>query len=153
MTALAQNLGSTYGAKFGTVQTYKVGAGAHIYRFGTVALQNDGYLYPAIEDISDANKQIVVGVAQEEMDNSSGASGAKNCRVRREGRIKRMYAGSATQTVVGKLACIQDDQTVQLYGVSTTQVVMGRITEIFTTSSVYVDMIQQHQRLATDAND
>ena len=71
----------------------------------------------------------------------------------KEGRVRRQYAGTATQAQVGKLACIKDDQTVQLYGALTTKVVVGRITEIFSTSEVYVDLMQFPARLATDAND
>lgn len=153
MTALATNLGSIYGAKFGTIQTYKVAAGEHLWRFATMCVRSNGYLYAAIEDISDTEKQLVVGLALEEIDNRSGIDGAKECRVRREGRIRRQFAGSAIQVTIGKLALIKDDQTVQVYGANDGKIVMGRITEIFSVSEVYVDLMMQPKRVAEAIND
>lgn len=152
MTALTQNLGSTHTSKYGTIQTYKVGAATHIYRYATVVVRDDGYLYPAEEDISDTLKQIVIGIAQEEI-NNTGSAGAKSCRVRNDGKVRRAFAGSASQSTIGKLACIQDDQTVQIYqAVGAGHVVMGRVTEVISAAEVYVDIIDRPLRLATDTN-
>jgi hypothetical protein len=153
MTALTTNLSSTYESKYGTIQAYKVGASTHIWRYATVVLHDDGYAYQATEDVTDTLKQIVIGIAQEEIDNSLGIAGAKVVRVRREGRAKRFFAGSLAQTALGKLACIKDDQTVQLYtSGSTGKIVMGRIAELINSQEVYVDIVDRPVRLATSAN-
>lgn len=154
MAALTANLGSTHGAKFGTIQTYKVAAGEHIYRYATVVIkQSDGYLYAAVEDTSDAEKQIVVGFSLEEGDNSSGINGAKSVRARLEGRLRRNFDGSATQADIGSLACIKDDQTVQRYGALTGKIVLGRISEVIDGNTVFVNLLDKPLRLATSAND
>jgi hypothetical protein len=153
MQALTQNLGAAYGAKFGTIQSYKVAAAVHIYRFAAVVLRDDGFLYPAVEDISDTYKQLVVGLAQEEIDNTLGANGAKKCRVRREGRVIRQCATTVVQSLIGKLACLKNDVTVQKYTDSSGQVVMGRITELYSSTEVFVDLVDRPKRIATDIND
>ena len=153
MAALTTNLGSTYESKYGTIYSYKVGASTHIWRYATIVVHADGYAYQAIEDVSDTYKQVVIGIAQEEIDNSTGIAGAKTVRVRREGRAKRFFAGSVAQAVLGKLACILDDQTVQLYTSGATgKIVMGRIVELINSLEVYVDIMDRPVRLSTGAN-
>lgn len=143
--ALTQNIGSTFAAKFGTIQKYV--AGAAIFRGATVAIrQGDGLAYPATDDTSDTYKQLVVGYAME-----AAAIGA-SIRVRQDGKLKRKISGSPA-VVVGRLACIKDDETVQLYGALSCKVVVGRITEAVGSIEVFVDFTNRPARLASSAND
>ena len=150
---LSADIGSKLAVKFGEIQTYKMGVDI-IYRGAICCVrQTDGYLYPAVDDTSDTNKQVFAGVAQEGIDNSAGSVGDKSCRVRQEGRWKFKMAGAA-QADVGKLACVKDDETIQLWVSGQTTVIVGRITEIETAgSTVFVDVTDRPQRLATSAND
>lgn len=154
MTALTRNLGSMHGAKYGTIQTYKVAASQQIYRGAIVVIkQSDGYAYVPDEDTDDSEKQLVVGFAMEEKDNSSGSDGDLSVRVRRDGKMRCTFTGSAVQSDVGILACLVDDQTVQRYGSGTGKIVVGRITERINTSNVYVDLTDRPKRIAASAND
>ncbi len=156
MTALSANLGTNQRAKIeGAIQAYKVAAGVHIYRYAIVALTQAGagagYVAPMIADTSDAKKQVFVGIALEEEDNSSGDNGDLTIRVRQDSKWK-MTKASVTQTDVGKLAVNLDDATVQLYTGSGSEVIIGRITEI-SGADVFVDITEKPSRIASGAND
>ena len=148
--ALSANTGSNFAAKFGEIQTYSVGASAHIYRGAIVVIRlGNGYVFPAADDTDDSDSQLVVGHAAEEADNSSGSAGAKTVRVRQDGKVKLAFT-SVAQTDIGRLACVKDDETVQRYGSGTTKVVVGRIVQIAVAStSVWVDFSDRPLRLAT----
>lgn len=140
--ALTQSMGSRFEAKFGSIQTYIAG-GAIFYGATVVIRLNDTneYVYAAVDDPTDAYKQLVVGWATE-----SAVLGDR-IRIRREGKIKRSIPYMPS-VVVGRLACIKDDENVQLYGSSTCRVVVGRITEK-TADAVFVDFLDRPVRLAT----
>lgn len=151
--ALTENLGTTLRLKEGDIHTYPVAGGVHIYRGATVAvaLSGDtaGYAAPAIS--VDTIKQLVVGVAQEEKNATALASGALSVRVR-GGAWKRKKSGAA-QSDVGKLACIEDDETVRLYNVAAeSNIVVGRITELDDVE-VYVNFNDRPSRVAASASD
>ena len=161
--ALTANIGSQHAAKYGEIQTYPVAAGVHIYRFATVVLHgagtHEGYAAPATDDTADTLKQLVVGIAQEERDNSASSTDGVDStgkiilvRVRQEGRVRRSFP-SNTVTCVGKLACVADDETVQLYDAAKTKVVVGRITERIDEQNVFVKFDDRPTRLAVGAND
>ncbi len=145
--ALSANIGSTFAAKFGTIQTYT--AGASIYRGATVVIrQTDGLAYPAVEDIADTFKQLVVGYAQE------AAETAASIRVRMDGKLRRVFSGGGEPAdYIGRLACVKDDESVQIYDAGTGKTVAGRITEKISATAVYVDFTDRPIRLATSAND
>ena len=157
MTALTANVGTTQRAKIeGAIQAYKVAASIHIYRGAIVAVAQAGagagYASPMIADINDAAKQVFVGIALEEKNNSSGSNGDLTIRVRQDSKWKMVLA-SVTQADIGKLALNLDDATVQLYkGSSASEVVIGRITEI-SGSDVFVDITERPSRVASGAND
>ena len=146
--ALTRNVGSTQAAKFGYIQSYT--AGAAIWRGAVVVLRlatADDKVYPADgTDTTDAFKQLVIGFAME----AAAADGAA-IRVRQDGRLKLKFP-SIPASVIGRLACILDDESVQLYGVSTCKVVAGRITEKSSTH-VFVDLADRPMRLATSLTD
>jgi hypothetical protein len=142
---LSANGGSNQAAKFGTIQTYI--AGAPIFRYALVVVRlGDSKVYPAVEDITDAYKQVVIGFATEQVTAANLA-----IRVRREGHYLLTLAGSPAQAI-GRLACIKDDNTVQLWADDGhSYQVVGRITEKPDAVSVYVDLLDRPQRLATSA--
>jgi len=148
VAVLTQNLDSKLAAKFGTIQTYTVNATeVEIFRGATVVLRlTDGLAYPAVDDIEDTHKQVVVGIARENKKVGS-------IRVEEVKRIKRDCPG-CDQTYVGRIACVKDDQTVQLYGLSTCKVVVGRISEIAVEGvSVFVDLTCRLSRLVVGPYD
>jgi len=144
--ALTKNVGSTHGVKWGKIQTFAVGT-AHIFRGAIVVVRlTNGYAYPAVNDPDDSEKQLVVGFAEEEIDNSAGVAGALHIRVRQDGKI-RLNKLAADQADVGKLALILDDEAVQLYSGAEGHIVVGRITEI-ADSKVFVDLEDRPTRIA-----
>lgn len=143
--ALSANIGSTLAAKYGEMQAFT--AGGTIWRGSTVAIkQTTGLAHAAEDDPDDSEKQVVVGVAQE------AAVVTGTVRVRQDGKWKRKTATDFTGKG-GSLACVKDDETVQLYGALTCQVVVGRITEIVSTTEAYIDFTDRPSRLASGAYD
>jgi len=146
--ALTEDLGSLFQVKFGTLQVYT--AGATIYRGATIALRlATGLVYPAIlNDSPDADlNQLIVGYSR------SGAIAAASLTVQREGRVIRNFTGGTP--LVGTLACVYDDETVQAYRatVGAMNVVVGRITEVLDATRVYVDFGDRPKRIATSIYD
>ncbi|MBM3457334.1 MAG: hypothetical protein FJX77_02195 [Armatimonadetes bacterium] len=93
----------------GTVVSYPLAASTTIYKGTLVAVNAAGYLL----SISDAANLIFVGVAEDTINNSSGAAGDKSARVRKDGTFEFVYAGgNATQANVGDVVNAQDNQTV-----------------------------------------
>ncbi len=90
----------------GIIKSYKVKGSTTIYKDTMVSLTG-GYLIPA-DDISGA---YLVGVAIEKCDNSSGSDGDKSVRVVKTGEFEFNTSG-ASQSDVGKLVYVVDDQTV-----------------------------------------
>lgn len=145
--ALTRNLGSNLAAKFGTIQKYT--AGAQIYSGATVVLRlatADDKVYPATDDTSDAYQQLVLGYAME------AASEGTSIRVRQDGKLKRKFP-NMPGSVIGRLACILDDESVQVYSADTCKVVVGRITERASSTDVFVNMVDRPVRVATSLVD
>ena len=142
--ALTQNIGSQLRIKFGTIQQYT--AGGAIFKGATVVLRlatADDKVYAAVDDTADVYNQLVVGFSQEE-----ATADGDTIRVRRDGKLMREFP-SIPSSVVGRLACIKDDESVQLFGVATCKVVVGRISEVISATQVYVDLTDRPIRLAT----
>lgn len=111
-------------------------AAVNIYEGALVAINSSGYATNA----SDASGDVVVGVADETIDNSAGSAGDKKIRVRVNG-VHEFKAGfSAAQTNVGDLAYASDNQTVDLAGNLTNDVLVGRIVKIVSSSKVRVHL-------------
>lgn len=146
--ALTANVGSSLAAKFGNIQSYT--AGGVIWRGAIVVLRlatADDKVYAAVDDPTDTYKQLVVGFAQE------AAVAEGSIRVRQDGKLKLKFAAAMPDSVIGRLACIKDDENVQLYGESTCKVAIGRITERATSTEVYVNLVDRPTRLATSLLD
>lgn len=74
---------------------------------------------------------LIIGVAQETVDNSAGANGAKTIRVRR-GCFKFQQNATITETHVDAFAKLVDDQSVAVETTPTTQTssTLGRIVQV-----------------------
>jgi len=147
--ALMTNLGSNFAAKFGNIQAYT--AGAAIFRGATVVIRmatDADKVYAAVDDVTDTYNQLVVGFALE-----ATTKDGESIRVRRDGKLKRQFP-SMPVSVVGRLACIKDDESVQLWSAgSTCKAVVGRISEVANSLEVYVDLVDRPTRLSTSLID
>ena len=83
---------------------------------------------------------VVVGVADETVDNSAGSVGDLSIKVRRTGVFTFVFAGTATIADVNTLVYVTDNQTVDLVGVTTNDVLVGRILEFVSATKVRVDI-------------
>lgn len=146
--ALTANMGSNLAAKFGYIQAYT--AGAAIYRGATVVLRlslTGDKVYMASNDTSDTYKELVVGWAME-----AAAADGDTIRVRQDGKLKRKFPSMPT-SIIGRLACVLDNESVQLYGVGTCKTVVGRITEKANSTEVFVNLADRPLRVATSLVD
>lgn len=114
-------------ARHAGMQKYPVEAGETIYKGALVSIDDDGYLMPA----SDTAAHRVVGVADENVDNSGGADGALDCRVV-SGRAFLFAASSITQAMLGDVMFVVDDQTFD--ETVTNGVPCGRLVEFVSTT-------------------
>jgi len=154
---LTANVGTKLRTKWGEIQSYPVAGGVHIYRGAVVTLclagSKAGYAQPATNEADDASKQIVVGIAWEEADNSSGSNGDKNVRVYDKLKCK-LTLNNAQQSDIGKLAVVHDDETVTTYQSSGySNVIVGRISELLGGNEVFVDLSVRPARVASAAYD
>jgi len=145
--ALSANMGSNLQAKFGYIQTYV--AGGVIWRGGLIVLRlatADDKVYAAADDPTDTLEQLVLGFAME------AAVVDAAIRVRQDGKFRLTFP-SIPASVIGRLACLKSDDSVQLWSAgSTCKVVVGRITEKSSTH-VFVDLGDRPARLATSLTD
>jgi len=85
------------------VREFPVGAAVHIYRGGNAGLDPAGYL-KAFEP-----GDLFAGIAYEESDNTSGAAGAKNCRVYVQGDFELTITGVALTDIDAPVFATADD--------------------------------------------
>lgn len=119
----------------GQILSFKV-AVAKIYEGALVAINAAGYADNAGDDAN----TVVVGVADETVDNSGGSAGDLEIKVRRSGVFNFVAGFSAAQSDVNSLAYASDNQTVNLAANLTNDVLVGRIVEVVSSSKVRVDI-------------
>lgn len=119
----------------GLVLSFLQGAES-IFEGALVAINAAGY---AVNAGDDANA-VVVGIADESVDNSGGAAGDKSIKVRRSGVFTFVAAWSAAQADVNTLVYAVDNQSVDLVGTTTNDVLVGRVVEVISSSKVRVDI-------------
>jgi len=119
----------------GLVLSFLQGA-ENIYEGALVAINAAGY---AVNGGDDANA-VIVGVADESVDNSGGAAGDKSIKVRRSGVFTFVAGFSAAQADVNTLVYAVDNQSVDLAATTTNDVLVGRIVEVLSSSKVRVDI-------------
>lgn len=110
--------------KDGELLPFKVAASTKIEAGKMVAVNAAGYLVEA----SDVASIIVVGVADQTVDNSSGANGALSCNVRR-GDVycfDNSATAAVTQASVGSNVYVEDDETVAIVSGPTNDIVAGK---------------------------
>ena len=119
----------------GTILSFKQGA-EKIPEGALVMVNAAGYAVNA----TDTAGGVVVGIADETVDNSAGSVGDKSIKVRRSGVFTFVFGGTATIADVNTLVYVVDNQTVDLVGVTTNDVLVGRIVEFITATKVRVDI-------------
>lgn len=119
----------------GDVLSFKQGA-EKIPEGALVMINAAGYAVNA----ADTSGGIFAGVAEETVDNSGGSAGDKSIKVRRNGVYTVVFGGTATIADVNTLVYVVDNQTVDLVGVTTNDVLVGRIVEFISASKVRVDI-------------
>ncbi len=102
-----------------------VGAAKKIFAGSLVVAAATGYA----EAASTATTLTALGRAEETVDNTAGAAGAKTVRVRRNKAFKFANAAAdlVTQAELGKSCYIVDDQTVAKTNGGTTRSVAGKV--------------------------
>jgi len=134
--ALTENVGNEMESRIGELLHFPVKASTHVYKGSLVAIETGiGFAVPA----GDTSGHIFVGVATMEADNSSGSNGDIDVIVRRWGIIPLATAGGA-QTDVGKTVYCVDDETVDLQGDVTNDIIVGQCVEYVSATSIYVDL-------------
>lgn len=101
-----------------------------------VSINAAGYAVNA----TDAANDVFVGIADESVDNSGGSAGDKRIKVRRTGVYTVLFDGTAAQSDVNTLVYVKDNETVDIAGDLTNDVLVGRIVEVLSTSKVRVDI-------------
>lgn len=89
------------------LKAYPVAASTKIYANSLVCLNTSGYLVPAADTVG----FVCMGIADEQIDNSSGAAGDLWCKVKSP-IIARLDCTSITQAMLGRKVYVVDDHTV-----------------------------------------
>ena len=117
-------------------KAFPIMANVRIFKGTKVAINSTGFAVPA----TNAANQRVVGVADAGVDNTGGASGAKNVTVR-EG-VYRFAASSITQAMVGQMMYVVDDQTFD-DAVGTAAIKAGRLVEFISATEGWIHVKEQ----------
>lgn len=110
---------------------YLVESATSIVKGTMVAVNAGGFLVPAANTAG----LKVVGVADEDIDNSGGADGDKACRVV-SGRVFRFDATSITQAMVGSLMAVADAETFD--DVGSNQIIAGLLMEFVSATDGWI---------------
>jgi hypothetical protein len=123
MPALTQDRNTPM--KDGELIPFAVAAAAKIYAGSLVVANANGYAAPG----SAAVGLTALGRAEEQVDNTAGANGAKSVNVRRGKAFKFTNHGAdlVTQAEVGKTCYIVDDQTVAKTDGTATRSAAGKV--------------------------
>ena len=108
-----------------------VAASTTIYAGSMVAENGSGYLVPA----SASNALIVVGIAQENVDNSAGSAGDENCEVKTQVVGRFANGDSIAVAQRGDLCYAGDDQTVHQANIDGDKPVAGLIMDVDSTGT------------------
>ena len=121
--------------KEGEYAAYPVKGGSVIFAGSIVCIGADGYAVPG----SDSVGLRFVGMARGYVDNAAGGDGAQKAEVWRKGCFE-LSASEMVIADVGESMCVLDNQTVCKTATATNGVHCGRISEVNSGSSVYVDI-------------
>jgi hypothetical protein len=147
MTALARNNHAVQQKDHGLdLKMYLVTDNVHIYKGAIVAVDaTNGLAHPA----ANAANDVIVGIAQEEFDNTipGHAAGGRDALGRRGVKVMSgahfllLAAGTATQAAVGDTWFVLDDQTVQAADPGNSNTI-GRVVEFVDATHVWIDVKQ-----------
>jgi hypothetical protein len=132
MTALSGPVET--GRKDGNVVCYSVAAGQKIYKGSLVVTRLDGQAYN-LRTPASGQVDVFIGVADETVDNTTGANGALTIHVLKKGTFQLVYP-SATAALIGSLAYGVDTATVS--STSTNAIAIGYVTEYVDSNDVRV---------------
>lgn len=111
----------------GLLISVPVAASTKILQGSIVARNASGYLVPA----SDTANLVVLGIAEDEVDNTAGGNGDLVCPVARHRAFKLKNDGTAPMTIahVGTAgaACVKDNDTVQTAAGATNDIPVGMV--------------------------
>lgn len=130
--ALAKDRATAY--RDGQERPYPVATGVKIYAGSLVCVNASGYAVPGADTVNFK----FAGVAQEQVDNTLGANGAKTVRVKRTGE-HLFKASSIAQGDVGKIMYLVDDQTFDETNPGQ-GIVCGVLTEYVSATSGWLDI-------------
>ncbi len=131
MTALGASANRL--SKDGSQKSYPVAADAVIWKGALIVLDAGGDADPAADASGTSH---VVGVADEDVDNTGGADADLNVRVI-SGRAFRFAATAITIAMLGDRAYVVDDNTVD-NGSGTNDVIAGNIIQVDSTTQCWV---------------
>ena len=118
----------------GKVLSFQMGA-ENIYEGALVEINSSGFAVNGGDD----SGAVFAGVAEEIVDNSGGSAGDLEIKVWTGGGVVTVASAfSAAQTNVGDEVTLSDNQTVDVAGTTTNDVVVGRIVEVISASKVRV---------------
>lgn len=150
MTALSAN---TARAREGVqpltalVGGFPLAASTHLYVGSLVAINGSGYAVPASAD----STLFVVGVAEEEVDNSAGSAGAKTINQIRRGSFlftNSSTTGAIVDLDIGRPCYVVDDNTVSRLSSDGTRPVAGIVRRVDTASGLVSVEVGIHSRNA-----
>ena len=133
MTALSADRNTI--SKEGQLQSYPAGVDI-FYKGAMVCINAAGFVVPAADT---AGYSSVIGVADEQVDNSSGSAGDLNVRVRTNRRYLFVATGTLVQGNVGETMYVVDDQTFNA-DQQVNAIVAGVLTEFVSTTAGYVSI-------------
>lgn len=133
MAALTKDRATPY--REGIEVDYPVAAAVKIYAGSLVCINTSGYVAPA----ADTSGFRLAGVAMEQVDNSTGADGAKTIRVRRHG-VFEFDAASITQAMVGDPMYAVDDHTFDDAAGPTNDVKVGVLVKYGSATKGWIDI-------------
>ena len=136
MTALSADSFPRMAGPAGQRNSYLVEASEIIYKGAIVGIDGtDGYAQAG----DDAAAMAIVGIADEQCDNSAGADAAKSVAVLSDVTVRLTQDGNITQAMVGGLATCLDDGTVSEAGTTTpSDNIVGRIVARESATAVWV---------------
>jgi predicted RecA/RadA family phage recombinase len=132
MSALTRDRATSY--REGIEVEFPVAATTKIYAGSMVCVNAAGYAAPA----ADTSGYRFVGVAMEQVDNSSGAAGAETVRLRRVG-VFEFDGASLTQAKVGNAMYAVDDQTFADAATTTNDIKVGVLVKYVSTTKGWID--------------
>jgi len=115
----------------GVICDSPVGASSTIYRGAMVMHNAAGFMVPCAAE----SGAVFAGIAEEEVDNSTGSDGDKQCKAIHDGRFLLTGAGF-TQADVGEIVYASDDETITKTAGS--NVLVGKIQKFVSATQVWV---------------